>query len=82
MITYKEFEVINTLLKAEGKVDQIAEYVFRNVHYHAFKSQDEVRALAAGLKDKGYITDDAVTELGMQEIESLRVKNAVILAAG
>ena len=82
MITYKEFEVINTLMKADGQVGNAAEFVFSNVHYYAFKDQNEVKDLVARLKDKGYITDNCVTELGKKEIESLRVKNAVILAAG
>lgn len=82
MITYKEFEVINTLMKADGRVEDIPAYVFSNVHYYAFKDQSEVEDLVARLKVKGYITDNYVTELGKKEIESLRVKNAVILAAG
>lgn len=82
MITYKEFEVINTLMKADGRVEDIPAYVFSNVHYYAFKDQAEVEDLVARLKVKGYITDNYVTELGKKEIESLRVKNAVILAAG
>ena len=82
MITYKEFEVINTLIKANGWVENAAEYVYLNVHYYAFKNQIEVCQLVEGLKDKGYITNNYVTDLGKKEIESLRVKNAVILAAG
>lgn len=82
MITYKEFEVINTLMKADGRVEDIPAYVFSKVHYYAFKDQAEVEDLVARLKVKGYITDNYVTELGKKEIESLRVKNAVILAAG
>lgn len=82
MISYKEFEVINTMLKVKQSIDDLAAYVFSNVHYYAFKNQDEVVQLIAGLKEKGYITDCAVTDSGMKEIESLRVRNAVILAAG
>ena len=82
MITYKEFEVINTMLKAEEVLTNTAEYVYNNVHYYAFKNQEEVETLIEGLKAKQYITDTAVTELGLKEIETLRVKNAVILAAG
>lgn len=82
MISYKEFEVINALMNTDGPVENIADYVYSNVHYYAFKGYDEVEQLAEGLKDKGYITDSYVTELGKKEIESLRVKNAVILAAG
>ena len=82
MITYKEFEVINTMLKSENLVSDIPEYVYRNVHYYAFKSRDEVAELVKGLRDKGYIADGTVTELGLGEISPLKVANAVILAAG
>ena len=82
MITYKEFEVINTLLKRKGTVANLAEYVYANVHYYAFKSQDEVAGLVSRLEEKGYIAQDEVTPLGKKEIEPLRVNNAVILAAG
>ena len=82
MITYKEFEVINTLLKAKKAVSNVAEYVYKNVHYYVFKSQDETASLIQSLEKKGYITDGKVTEQGLKEIEALRVKNAVILAAG
>ena len=82
MITYKEFEVINTMLKIQEDVKNLPEYVYSNVHYYAFKSQDEVAELVASLEAKDYIADDKVTELGLKEIEPLKVKNAVILAAG
>lgn len=82
MITYKEFEVINTLLKAKEPVTNVPEYVYTNVHYYVFKSQAEVGELVCSLERKHYIEGDKVTELGFNEIEALRVKNAVILAAG
>ena len=82
MITYKEFEVIRTLLKAEGKPQNIAEYVFTNKHYYVFKSVEEVEELTASLEKKGYLKDGVVTQMAMEEIEPLKVENAVILAAG
>lgn len=82
MITYKEFEVINTMLKAKETIKNTSEYVYSNVHYYVFKSQEEVRELVHGLKRKGYIDENGVTKLGLNEIEALRVKNAIILAAG
>ena len=82
MITYKEFEVINTLLKSKKPVSEVPAYVYGNVHYYAFKSQNEVAELVAGLEEKGYIADGVVTPLGLKEIEPLKVNNAVILAAG
>ena len=82
MITYKEFEVINTMLKAQEDVQDLPKYVYSNVHYYAFKSQKEVSELVASLEAKGYIAGGKVTELGLREIEPLKVNNAVILAAG
>ena len=82
MITYKEFVVINTLLKGKEAISDIPGYVYNNVHYYAFKSQEEVGVLIAGLEAKGYIQNGTVTPLGMREIEPLKVHNAVILAAG
>ena len=38
MITYKEFEVIRTLLRAEETPENIANYVYSNKHYYVFKS--------------------------------------------
>ena len=78
MITYKEFEVINTMLNGSIGADDI----YKNVHYYAFKNEEEVAALIEGLKVKGYVTDTEVTDLGKKEIEALKVNNAVILAAG
>lgn len=82
MITYKEFEVINTILKAKGQIVNTAEYVYNNTHYKVFKSLDEVSGLIASLRKKGYMAETHITEAGKKEIESLRVRNAVILAAG
>lgn len=84
VITYKEFEVLNTVLKAGGGggISDIADYVYRNVRYRVFKSEDEADALVKMLEKKGFIADNAVTESGLKEIESLKVYNAVILAAG
>lgn len=82
MISYKEFEILNTMLKHGGPVDDIPGYVYGHVHYYAFKSLEEAAALAAGLEDKGYVAGGEVTPLGLKEIEPLKVHNAVILAAG
>ena len=82
MITYKEFEVINTILKTRKDVQNLPKYVYANVHYYAFKSQEEVSELVDSLEAKGYIAEGKVTELGLKEIEPLKVSNAVILAAG
>ena len=82
MITYKEFEVIRTLLKNSSPINDLADFVYRNKHYYVFKSIDEVTGLVESLKNKGYLLDGRVTASAMKELESLKVKNAVILAAG
>ncbi len=80
MISYKEFEVVRTILKDPGA--KTAQSVFDGVHYYAFKSPQEVSELMAGLEAKGYLSNGAVTQSALDEISSLRVDNAVILAAG
>ena len=56
MINYKEFEVIQTILKMELPVNDIAEEVYHKVHYYVFKSVDEVRELISSLEKKGYLS--------------------------
>lgn len=82
MTTYKEFEVLRTLLKAEGPVEDIPAYIVAHKPYYAFKSPEELQTLVERLEQKGYIRDGAATEIALREIEPLRVDNAVILAAG
>lgn len=82
MITYKEFEVIRTILKLKEKHEDIALTVYNNVGYYAFKSLEEVTELIESLEMKGYIYDGKVTAAAMGEIAALKVNNAVILAAG
>ena len=82
MITYKEFEVIRTLLKIKENVINIADTVYNQKGYYAFKSVDEVADLVRSLECKGYLKDGTVTEIAMEELKPLKVENAVILAAG
>lgn len=86
MITYKEFEVIRTLLKLNGRDaaggQDIYDLIYHNVHYYAFKSKEEVIRLVESLRAKGYLSADRVTDAAIAEIEPLKVDNAVILAAG
>lgn len=55
MITYKEFEVINTMLKAGSSIVDIPKFVYSNVHYYAFKSQNEISEVVDSLEKKEYI---------------------------
>lgn len=82
MISYKEFEVIRTMLKSDQPLSDIPTYVFANKHYYAFKSEEEISELVVSLERKGYIADGLVTQSAMEELEPLKVENAVILAAG
>ena len=82
MITYKEFEVIRTVLKLDKKVEDLASAVYDNIHYYVFKTREEVSELIKSLEEKGYIAEGSVTSAAIEEIKQLEVKNAVILAAG
>lgn len=82
MITYKEFEVIRTMLKAQDISGDLASYVYESKHYYVFRSKEEVEELILDLEKKGYVANNKVTEAAMTEIEPLKVDNAVILAAG
>ena len=82
MISYKEFEVINTLLKAKENVQDAVDYVYSHVRYYIFKSKEEISSLLEGLRRKNYVSGNSITRFGMEEIEPLRVRNAVILSAG
>lgn len=80
MINYKEFEVIRTILK--NPTCSSADAIYQNKHYYVFKSVDEVKELIQVLEEKGYLADGKVTEEALYEISSLKVENAIILAAG
>ncbi len=80
MISYKEFEVIRTMLKSDSIATN--ETVYGNINYYVFKSEAEVADLMEGLENKGFIKNGRVTQAGLDEISSLKVDNAVILAAG
>ena len=78
MITYKEFEVIRTLLKRKESFEDLAEFIYTHKHYYVFKNIDEVRQIINSLEEKGYLYKGTVTQSAMLEIEPLKVENAVI----
>ena len=82
MITYKEFEVLRGIMKGFGKNGNIAKNVYEKTRYRVFKDAEEVQSLYDSLVGKGYVKGAEVTAEGLVEIEPLKVKNAVILAAG
>ncbi len=81
MISYKEFEIIRTILKYNIK-NNLAENIFKLINYYVFKDIEEINKLLQSLERKGYIKDSFVTKEALEEIEPLKVKNAIILAAG
>ncbi len=80
MISYKEFEVIRSMLKSEEI--KTPRQIFDDKHYYAFKSVEEVGELLGSLEEKGYVRNGSITQEALDEIAPLRVENAVILAAG
>ncbi|MBO5382233.1 MAG: NTP transferase domain-containing protein [Bacteroides sp.] len=82
MLTYKEFEVIKTLLAhAEDKGNALS--ILKNkIRYTVFHSEQEVEEVVALLQLKGYIKDNQVTDIAKNEIAPCKVESAVILAAG
>lgn len=82
MITYKEFEVVRTMLKLPKVKGELARCVYDNKPYYVFHSAEEVAELISALEEKGYIADGKVTGAALKEISALKVDNAVILAAG
>ncbi len=83
MISYKEFEIVKTLLDYKGTSEGAARYVFDKIYYDDFKNVDEISELIMGLREKGFIDDKArISDIAIKEIEACKVDNAIILAAG
>ena len=82
MVTYKEFEIIRTTMNNLQENIDVSDYVMDNIHYHVFNSKKEVTELVKELERKGYIRNGIVTKDAIAEIETLKVENAIILAAG
>lgn len=81
MITYKEFEILKTIVGKTGLTD-IPAYVIDNTYFELFADETEVERLVNALIQKGYIENGALTEAAKKELEPYRVNNAIILAAG
>jgi CTP:phosphocholine cytidylyltransferase-like protein/thiamine kinase-like enzyme len=82
MISYKEFVAIQSLLKKSSCNANNSEYIFENQKFYVFKSLEEVITIISGLEKKGYISEGKLTRLALEEIEPLKVRSAIILAAG
>ncbi|MFI3211741.1 MAG: phosphotransferase [Eubacteriales bacterium] len=84
MLTYKEFKIIQILLKnqIQNKQEKLS-HIFKNIHSSLLESKEKTSNLLSRLILKNYITEKGrVTQTGLQEIEPLKVKSAIILAAG
>lgn len=84
MINYKEFEIIKNLSKNENlkNVEDALNFIWDNTFHYVFKSRDELQQLMDSLQHKGYVDNGKLTKMALQELESLKVDNAIILAAG
>lgn len=73
MVTFRELEAMKLIMKGAS---------FESLPYHVFEDAAEYDATIASLEAKGYIADGKVTEMGLNDIEPYRVKNAIVMAAG
>ncbi len=81
MLTYKQFEVLKTLI-GQGSVEGIPAHVMKHIPFELFESETEIEGVVRELEQHGFISDNAVTEAALVEMEQCKVNNAIILAAG
>ncbi|MDL2266723.1 NTP transferase domain-containing protein [Desulfovibrio sp. OttesenSCG-928-G15] len=73
MIGKEEFDILRTLAEREsGRKDASGKVV----------PPEEYRAAVERLREKGFVTGEALSPAGLQALEPYRVRNAIILAAG
>lgn len=82
MLSYKEFEVVTSLLEKNVDLSDLENDIYRKKQYKVFKSKDCITQHITSLEHKGYLKNNAITDLAKFELEHFKVKNAVILAAG
>lgn len=73
MVTFRELEVIKLIMKG-ASLEALA--------YHVFEDKEEYRQTVEALEMHGYLKGSELTGSCLSDIESCRVRNAVILAAG
>lgn len=81
MLTYKEFEVLKTLVDKDF-VNDIPTHVMENVAFELYDSKQEIKEIVRVLEEKGFIENGAITKIALVEMEPCKVNNAIILAAG
>ncbi len=82
MVTRKEFEIIRSLLQPHDVTQDSVEFIYKSTAYRLFESKDEIKTILNTLIAKKYIDGGVPTQLALADIASLKVHNAVILAAG
>lgn len=73
MLTFRELESIKLILKGASP---------DSLPYHVFEDAVEHEVTISSLEARGYLVGGEPTDMCFADIESYRVKNAVILAAG
>ncbi len=73
MVTFRELEAIKLIMRGASP---------ESLPYHVFEDEAEYRQTVDALEARGYLEDGEPTGICLADIESCRVRNAVILAAG
>ena len=73
MVTFRELETIKLIMKGMS---------LEKLPYHVYEDRSEFEKTLSSLEARGYLAEGKPTEMCLADIESYRVKNAVILAAG
>ncbi len=73
MLTFRELESVKLILKGSSP---------ESLSYHVFEDDAEYKDTIASLEARGYLSGGKPTPMCLIDIESYRVNNAVILAAG
>lgn len=81
MLTYKEFEVLKTLVD-QCATDNLIEHIKKNIPFELFESESEIQTVVEELEKNGFISNGLITDAALLEMEPCKVNNAIILAAG
>ena len=76
MLTKKQFDVLDCIMETDKKLSQ------RNIASLINMSVGTVNKLLLELTDMGLISDNNITEKGIEEMEPYKVKRAVVIASG
>ena len=76
MLTKKQFDILEILVDATGKVSQ------RELSEKTGMALGSVNSVLKGLNEQCLVEDNRITQKGIAEMQNYRVKRAVIIAAG